>query len=104
MNLRFEQRHIVAMVIGLVILIVDFIFFFGRSWFIPLIAIAVTMAWSQFWIDYFVRTKEQKELESRFPEFVRNLVSAIQSGMPVSRAIIQVSKTDYGALTPFVVK
>ncbi|MBN1544349.1 type II secretion system F family protein [Candidatus Woesearchaeota archaeon] len=104
MELVFEKRHIIAMVFGIVFLIVDFIFFLRTAWFIPLIVIAVSIGWSQFWIDFFVNSRKQKELESMFPEFVRNLVGAVKSGMPVGRAIVYVSKTDYGALTPFVIK
>ena len=39
-----------------------------------------------------------------FPEFVRALVSAIKSGMPVSRAILHVAEADFGDLTPYVKK
>jgi hypothetical protein len=78
MEIVFEKRHIGAIVIGILILIADFIFFLNTAWFIPLIAIAVTMGWSQFWIDFFVSNRKQKELESYFPEFVRNLVGAIK--------------------------
>ena len=45
-----------------------------------------------------------KEIEQKFPDFVRNLVSSIKSGMPMSVAIINASKKDYGALTPHVSK
>ncbi len=103
-QLVFEKRHIIAIVFGIVFLVLDFIFFLRTAWFIPLIVIALSIGWSQFWIDYFVNSRKQKELESMFPEFVRNLVGAVKSGMPVSKAIVYVSKTDYGALTPFVVK
>lgn len=99
-----EKRHIGGMIIGIVILVIDFIFFLSTPWFIPLIAIAVTLGWSQFWIDFFVNSRKQKELETAFPEFVRNLVGAIKSGMPVGKAIVHVSNTDYGALTTHVVK
>ncbi|MBU2561785.1 MAG: type II secretion system F family protein [Nanoarchaeota archaeon] len=104
MELVFEKRHIIAMVFGIVFFIIDFIFFLRTAWFIPLIVIAVSIGWSQFWIDFFVNSRKQKELESMFPEFVRNLVGAVKSGIPVGRAIVYVSKTDYGALTPFVIK
>lgn len=104
MAIIFERRHIMGMFLGVVILVVNFIFFIKSPWFIPLIIIAVTMGWSQFWVDYFVNQRKQKELEAMFPEFVRNLVGAIKSGMPVSKAIIHVSSTDYGALTEHVVK
>lgn len=101
---NFEKRHLIAAVFGLIFLAIDFIFFLRTAWFIPLIVIALSIGWSQFWIDFFVNSRKQKELESMFPEFVRNLVGAIKSGMPVSKAIIHVSTSDYGALTPFVVK
>ncbi|MBI4738331.1 type II secretion system F family protein [Candidatus Woesearchaeota archaeon] len=101
---NIEQRHIVGIVIGVLILIADFLFFVKTPWLIPLIVIALTMGWSQFWIDFFVNRRKQKDIEERFPDFVRNLVGAIKSGMPVSKAIIYVSRSDYGALTTHVVK
>jgi flagellar protein FlaJ len=104
MEIVFEKRHIIAMMFGMIFLALDFILFLRTAWFIPMIVIALTIGWSQFWIDFFVNARNQKELESMFPEFVRNLVGAIKSGMPVGRAIIYISKTDYGALTPHVVK
>lgn len=103
-KIKLDQRHISAFVLGGVILIVDFIFFAKTSWFVPLIVIALTIAWSQHWIDFFVKAKLDKELEEKFPEFVRNLVSAVKSGMPMTKAIMQVSHTDYGALNPYVQK
>jgi flagellar protein FlaJ len=102
--IQFEQRHITAIVLGALILVADLVFFLHTPWLIPLVVIALTMGWSQFWIDFFLNRRKQKEVEERFPEFVRNLVGAIKSGMPVSKSIVYVSKTDYGALTPHVVK
>lgn len=104
MELVFEKRHIIAIIFGVAFFVIDFIFFLKTAWFIPLIVIAVSIAWSQFWIDFFVNSRKQKELEGMFPEFVRNLVGAVKSGMPVGKAIVYVSRTDYGALTPHVVK
>jgi len=102
--MRIEKRHIFGMVLAVGLLVIDALMFLRTAWFIPLIVISLTLGSSQFWIDYFVTLRKQKELESLFPEFVRNLVGAIKSGMPVGKAIIHVSGTDYGALTPFVVK
>jgi flagellar protein FlaJ len=104
MAIKFEKRHVIAAIFGIVFLVIDFIFFLRTAWFVPLIIIALSIGWSQFWIDFFVNARKQKELESLFPEFVRNLVGSVKSGMPISKAIVYVSKTDYGALTPYVVK
>ena len=46
--------------------------------------------------------RELKEIEERFPDFVEDLVEAVRSGMPLTKAIIYISNNDYGALTPYV--
>ncbi|MFC1755073.1 type II secretion system F family protein [Thermoproteota archaeon] len=102
--MKIEKRHITAMILGVVLLFVDFLFFFRSPWFIPLIVIAITIGWSQYWIDFFVEMQRQKNLEERFPDFVRYLVGAIKSGMPMSKAILHVSKTDFSDLSPYVKK
>ncbi|HLC47329.1 MAG TPA: type II secretion system F family protein [Candidatus Nanoarchaeia archaeon] len=102
--MKFEKRHATAIVIGIVILLIDLFFFIGTPWLIPLIAVAITFGWSQFWIDFFVNLQRQKNMEARFPDFVRYLVGAIRSGMPVSKAIIHVASTDFGDLSPYVRK
>ncbi len=104
MAFKLETRHLVGFALGAAVLVIDFLYFLDKLWFIPLIIVALTLAWSQFWIDFFVNQRKQKELEAMFPEFVRNLVGAVKSGMPIGKAIIHVSGTDYGALTPHVVK
>ncbi len=95
-------RHSLAIIIGILILLVDFFYFTNTAWFVPLIVVAVTIAWFQFWIDFFIGRARQKELETRFPDFVRNLVGAIKSGMPLGEAIEHVAKTDYGTLSYYV--
>ena len=102
--MKTERRHIAGIALGLVLFFIDALFFFKSAWFIPLIVISVTVGWSQYWIDFFVELQRQKNLESRFPDFVRYLVGAIRSGMPISKAIAHVSKTDFGDLTPYVKK
>ncbi|MCP3683688.1 MAG: type II secretion system F family protein [bacterium] len=104
MNLRIEKRHQVFIGIGVILLFVDLVLFIGTMFFLPLIAVAVTIAWLPFWMDIFRNNKRQKELESRFPDFVRNLTGAIKSGMPAAQAVIHVSDSDYGSLTPHVKK
>jgi flagellar protein FlaJ len=43
-----------------------------------------------------------KEIELRFPHFLRDLVESTRAGMPLHKAIIFASHTDYGPLTPHV--
>ncbi len=102
--MKFQLRHQVALAIGIIIAVVDFMVFFDSGFFIPILFVALTIAWMQFWADYFQENQKQKEIEARFPEFVRNLTSSIKSGMPISRAIIYVGTADYGALTHHIRK
>lgn len=103
-SFRFDRKMQVALGAALSILFLDFYFFFSTVVFVPVIAIALTVFWLPFWLGVFAENRRQKELESRFPDFVRNLTGAIKSGMPAAEAVVQVSETDYGAITPYVKK
>lgn len=99
-----KKSHIFFMILGFILMVIDFLFFSGKPYFIPLLVIALILGWLQFLLDFFVGIKKRKEIEQKFPEFIRNLVGAIKSGMPAPKAIIHVANTDYGALTPYVKK
>lgn len=115
MRLRFKKKYWIGIVAALLIIISDFVLFFdfwsaapkypvpGRL-FYPLIIIALTVSWAQFWMDFFAEQKRQKEIELKFLEYVRNLVGTVKSGIPIPRATLQIAGKDYGALTPYVKK
>ena len=104
MAMQFKKEHLIAILIGLTVVIGDILFLKKTPLFLPVIGIGLIIVFSEFLSDYYSAMQRQKDIESRFPEFVRNLSGIIKSGMPVSRAIIQVSNTDYGHLTPYVKK
>ncbi len=99
-----KTKYVFSILAGLLILAIDFLLFKGTFLFFPLVIIALTVSWSLYWIDFFVRNQQQKELEEKFPEFVRNLVGSVKSGMPISQAIVHVSRNDYGSLSQHVKK
>ena len=103
-KIRTKARHIVGVIIALLIILADILYFTYTPYFTPIIIIAVTVAWLQYWMDFFMENARQKEIEEIFPDYVRNLVSAIKSGMPISRAVMHVADTDYGSLTPYIKK
>ncbi len=45
-----------------------------------------------------------KEIESRFPDFLNDVVGGVEAGMTLPQAIESASKNDYGALSPYVRK
>lgn len=102
--MKISKTHMIVIAIGILAIIVDFVFFIKTKLFLPIIVIAITVSWLQFWIEFFIREQQQKELEDKFPEFVRNLINAIKSGMPAPTAIKHVADRDYGSLTKHVKK
>jgi len=100
----FKKKYLFGIIIASIIALFDIFLFFKSKWFFPILVVAVTLGWVQFWVDFFAESREKRDYEARFLDFVRNLASAIRSGMPVSRAIIYVSNNDYGPLNKFVRK
>jgi flagellar protein FlaJ len=50
------------------------------------------------------RFRELREMEERFPDFIRDLVDVLASGLPLHEAIKNVSKINYGALSKEIKK
>ncbi|MEM4337117.1 MAG: type II secretion system F family protein [Candidatus Woesearchaeota archaeon] len=100
-----KRIYIFTLTISLIIILLDITFFTAKSaWFFPIVILAIAIAIAPYWAKLIVKLQQQKEIESRFPEFVRNLTGAIKSGMPAPKAIMHISTVDYGALTPYVRK
>ncbi|MEM4397298.1 MAG: type II secretion system F family protein [Candidatus Woesearchaeota archaeon] len=102
--MRFKQEYLIGIALGSIVFLIDVFFFLNTKWFLPILAISFSISLLQIWLDFFIENQKQREIESRFLDFVRNLTGAIKSGMAVSKAIIHVSKIDYGALSYYVRK
>lgn len=112
MKLKFRPIYIVGILIGLFILAINFLLLFSFSepigptsrFFYPLIIIAISVGWAHFWVDVLKEIKRQKRIEVMFLQFVRNLQTAVKSGISIPAAIIQASKKPYSELDPFIKK
>ena len=103
-RIRFETRHKVALGVAIFLLIADLYLLRGKIFFVPFLAVVVIAAALPHFLDIMQENKRQKEIEARFPEFVRNLSGAIKSGMPAAQAVVHVAESEYGTLTPLVRK
>jgi len=104
MKLEFKPSYLFGITLGMIILGADFVLFLGKRLFWPLVILALTIAWIQFWIDYFNEIKRQKQIELQFLEFIRNLAESVKSGISIPKSITNISNKDYGALSPYVKK
>lgn len=102
--LKFELRHRAGLVFGALLLFLAINLLVATPFFVPGMALSVLIIALPHILDFILENKRQKELESRFPEFVRNLTGAIKSGIPASNAVIHIAETDYGSLTPYIKK
>src|SRR3989344_2780885 len=108
MNLKFKKIYLVWVFVALIIISFDVYSYFNiaslKRWFWPILVLAINVSWAHFWIDFRNENTRQKEIELKFLEFIRNLVEAVKSGIPIPKAVLQVGDKDYGALTPYVKK
>ncbi len=103
-RILFETRHKAALGVAILLLLGDFYFFSGKVFFVPFLAVVAIAATLPHWLDIMAENRRQKDIENRFPEFVRNMSGAIKSGMPVAQAVVHVSEGDYGSLTQHLKK
>ena len=103
-KILFEARHKAALGLAILLLLGDIYFFRGKIFFVPLLAVVAIAGTLPHWLDIMAENRRQKDIEARFPEFVRNMSGAIKSGMPVAQAVVHVSEGDYGSLTPHLKK
>jgi flagellar protein FlaJ len=110
--MELKLRHYASLGLGALILIIDVILFFSFTgefgpsdwYFNPIMVIAVFLASLPFIKDFMAENERQKELETKFLEFVRGLVETVRSGVTIPQAIVHTSKVNYGSLTPYVKK
>ena len=102
MKLHLESRHYVSLGAGLFILIFSFVLFSKTPFFPLFLGLSILIMFSQFIMDILIETRRQADIDKNFPEFVRNFVSGVRSGMPVTQAVIGAADNDYGALNPYV--
>lgn len=102
--MKFKPVYFIGIIISLVILALDFYYFFDTRYFYAVVILALTIGWIQFWIDFLTENKRQKEIELQFLEFIRNLSESVKSGISIPRSIIHVSTKQYGPLTPYIKK
>jgi len=55
-------------------------------------------------IYQYKKYKENKEIEERFPDFLRDIAQNIRTGMTIPQSIKATKNTYYGALTPYIRK
>ncbi len=94
-----KKVKIVSILIGVLIMITAFVFLLKSKFLFLAIGIAVIIIALPFLLSFLAKESRNKEKEELFLEFARNLVEAVKSGTPLSKAIVMVGNKEYGPLT-----
>lgn len=100
-----KKTKIISIVVGLVLALLDIIFLNSKTnlmYFILILILLGTVL--PYVIGVALESNKQKEKESRFLEFVRDLVENVKSGTPINKAIGNLRNRNYGALSPHIQK
>ncbi len=99
--------HWIGIVFGIIILILDCVFFLApedKNLFIFIFGISLGIIAIPFVIDLVLQNKKDQEISEMFLEFSRNLAESVNTGTPVSRSIVIMKKKNYGSLSPHISK
>lgn len=94
-----KKAHWIGIIFGLVVVIFDFIFFFGENLFYFLIGIAMTVIALPFVATTIFETNLEKEKNEQFLEFARALAENVKGGTPIGQSIRNMRNKNFGSLT-----
>jgi flagellar protein FlaJ len=103
--MEFEKGQMIVAGVAIFFLLLDLIVFYKNPNLMYFIGILIfVLASAPFVYKFAIGAKIQREKESRFLEFARDLVESVRSGTPINSAIHNLRKRDYGVLSPHVQK
>ncbi|MGQ9565639.1 MAG: type II secretion system F family protein [Candidatus Bathyarchaeales archaeon] len=98
-SLEKKAAWIVSVALGIVILAVAGLWFFGTSTFDEYVVIAIMIIIFPPTVVNFIDYRWRKSVDERLPDLFRTIVQAQQTGMTLPQALEEASKRDYGPLT-----
>lgn len=101
-----KKMHWIGIIAAGVLIIVDFIYFFGRdtNMFLFLFGISLGVLFLPFIIGINLENKREERVVEMFLEFSRNLAESVAIGTPISKSIVNMKKKNLGPLSSHVDK
>lgn len=101
--MEIQKSYIVGIIMGLIVIGFAFLFY-GNPVFFLIFGIGVIIGSAPFVFEVLQENQKEAEKEEMFIEFARDLVEGVNSGTPISKSIMNVSRKHYGVLTPHIKK
>ncbi|MEM3609608.1 MAG: type II secretion system F family protein [Candidatus Aenigmatarchaeota archaeon] len=103
--MRIKMKSSTKVIILLVIIGVSiYLYNFFTIFYLPLTLLSIGVVIAGPALFEYKRYKENKEIEERFPDFLRDVTENVKTGMTLTQAITATKNTYYGALTPHIKK
>jgi len=103
-KMKVNKSHWIGLVFGLVIVVVDLIFFLGDNIFWFLVGVSVVVIVLPFVGSLISEGKVERDKNEKFLEFTRNLAESVKTGTPIGQSILNMRNKDFGSLTKHVQK
>lgn len=81
-----------------------YLYNFFTIFYLPLTLLSIGIVLAGPALFEYKKYKENKEIEQRFPDFLRDVAQNIKTGMTLTQAIMATKDTYYGALSPYIKK
>ena len=103
--MRLKKMHWFGIIAGILIIALDVAFFrSNQQMLLFLIGIALGVVVLPFIIGIAIESGKSEKTNEMFLEFTRNLAESVSAGTPVSKAIVNMRRKDFGVLNPNIEK
>ncbi len=102
--MKLTKSHWLGIVLGVILLTIDVVFFGKDSFFLFIVGIAAMVIALPFLVGLIIEGRVEREKSERFLEFTRSLAESVKTGTPVGKSIINMSTKDFGRLSPHIRK
>lgn len=105
--MKLKKMHWIGIVFGVLVIIVSTVLLLTgsqKNLVLFLFGIGFAIASLPFIVELITENKKEQMINEMFLEFARNLAESVSTGTPISKSIINMSKKNYGALTPYIEK
>lgn len=99
-----KKVQTISLIIAVVIVALDVLFLRDSRAFYFLLGMGVFIGFFPALLVLIVESREEKKKEEIFLDFVRDIVESVNTGLPISKGIINLAKKDYGILNQGIKK
>jgi len=102
--MKINKIHLIGIIASLAGILLTLTFLRTEKIFYFTLGVCAIIGILPFVATVIIQTEREKDKESMFLEFSRNLVESVKAGTPISKSILNLKGKDYGPLTSHVEK